>query len=404
MKRKYGFVLALGLILLVLGVILFRPRGQTSGLAGLETTAVPLVPSPSADTSAPVITEPARPAPVPIAEGTVRVNKKPPPTPVRSRPAPVPGPVTLAGKVDSWEDWNSSFSDTVTRTYSAIFDSSRLDTTSGDRIEFSATGRSGDFVPVKRVFCTVDSVKPLLKYTFPGVSVDFVIGVGFASGVSFKGELKPQAGTFNLELDPTADERIKEEGNIALNQFVVALTSPPGYRYTVRTGIECYFGGESSGRTRIYYTSPARVEFRRMVRYQSLLGESADTLFILTTNPAAITDLAKAVPRSWISAVFVPVHDPSESENLLKLVVPNLRIHVSVPRPVEKSFVIFNDSVGLVEKNIIDPEFKRTAQLKLKGVQLNRIGLPRVTNLVRGESAVEELKLLFMHYNRLTPQ
>ena len=404
MKRKYGFVLALGLILLVLGVILFRPRGQTSGSAGVESTAVPLVPSPSADTSALVITEPARPAPVPITEGPVREHGTSAPPRVAPRLTPVPGPVTLGGKVDSWEDWNSSFSDTVTRTYSAIFDSSRLDTTSGDRIEFSATGRSGDFVPVKRVFCTVDSVRPLLKYTFPGVSVDFVLGVGFASGVSFKGELEPRVGTFNLVLDPTADERIKEEGNIALNQFVVALNSPPGYRYTVRTGIECSLPRENSGRTRLYYTPAAKVEFRRMVRFQSLLGESADTLFILTSNPAALTDLAKAVPRSWISAVFVPVHDPAESEDLLRQEIHNLRIHVSVPRPVEKSFVIFNDSLALVEKNIIDPEFKRTAQLKLKGVQLNRIGLPRVTNLVRGESLVEELKLLYMHYNRLAPQ
>jgi hypothetical protein len=401
MKRKYGFVFALGLILFVLGVILFRPREHTSEL---ETKDVAVTPSLPADTSALVITEPARPAPAPVTEGTARETRKLPPPGVPVRLKPVPAPVTLAGKVDSWEDWNSSFSDTVTRTYSAIFDSSRLDTASGDRIEFSATGRRGDFVPVRRVFCTVDSVRPLLKYTFPGVSVDFVIGVGFASGVSFKGELQPRTGTFDLEVDATADERIKEEGNIALNQFVVALNSPPGYRYTVRTGIECFLAGENSGRTRLYYTPAAKVEFRRMVRFQSLLGESADTLFILTTNPAAITDLAKWAPRSWISAVFVPVHDPLESEDLLKLKVPNLLIHVSVPRPVEKSFVIFNDSVALVEKNIIDPEFKRTAQLKLKGVQLSRIGLPRVTNLVRGESAVEELKLLFMHYNRLTPQ
>jgi hypothetical protein len=102
--------------------------------------------------------------------------------------------------------------------------------------------------------------------------------------------------------------------------------------------------------------------------------------------------------------VFVPVHNPSESEDLLKVEIPRLRIHVTVPRPLDKSFVILNDSVALVEKNVLDPEFRRTAQLKLKGLQLNRIGLPRVTNLVRGESAIEELKLLFTHFNRLTPR
>jgi len=89
---------------------------------------------------------------------------------------PPPRPVTLAGKVDSWEDWNSSFSDTVTRTYSAIFDSARLDTASGARLVFAASGRSEDILRVKRVFCVVDSVRPLVKYTFPGESVDFGIG------------------------------------------------------------------------------------------------------------------------------------------------------------------------------------------------------------------------------------
>jgi hypothetical protein len=141
-----------------------------------------------------------------------------------------------------------------------------------------------------------------------------------------------------------------------------------------------------------------------MIRFQSLLAESDDTLFILTANPGAISDLLKAAPQAWISAVFVPVDDPSESEDLVKEEIPRLHIQVTPPRPLDRSFVILNDSVALVEKNVLDPEFKRTAQLKLKGLQLNRIGLPHVANLVRGESAVEELKLLFIHFKRLPPQ
>lgn len=312
--------------------------------------------------------------------------------------------MTLAGNVDSWEDWNSSFSDTVTRTYSAIFDSARLDTAPGARLVFAASGRRGDFEVVKQVFCVVDSVKPLVKYTFPGESVDFGIGVGFAAGVSFQGELRPRGRTFPLEYAAAGDERFKDEGTLARNQFVVVLNSPPGYTYTLRTGIECFLDGKDSGRTRTYFTPPAKVEFRRMIRFQSLLAESGDTLFILTANPGAISDLLKAAPRSWIFAVFVPVHDPSEAEALVKEEIPRLLIHVSGPRFLDRSFVILNDSVALVEKNVLDPEFRRTAQLKLKGLQLNRIGLPRVTNLVRGESAVEELKLLFIHFDRLTPQ
>jgi hypothetical protein len=311
--------------------------------------------------------------------------------------------MTLAGEVDSWEDWNSSFSDTVTRTYSAIFDSARLDTASGGGLVFAASGRREDFLRVKQVFCAVDSVKSLVKYTFPGESVDFGIGVGFEAGVSFRGELQPRGRLFPLEHVATGDERFKDEGKIARNQFVVVLNSPPGYTYTIRTGIECFPDEEGAEGTRTYFTHPAKVEFRRMIRFQSLLAEADDTLFIVTANPEAISDLLKYAPQSWISAVFVPVHDRSESEVLLKEEIPRLRLHVSVPRPLDKSFVILNDSVALVEKNVIDPEFRRTAQLKLKGLQLDRLGLPRVTNLVRGESAVEELKLLFIHFNRLTP-
>jgi hypothetical protein len=269
---------------------------------------------------------------------------------------------------------------------------------------FAASGRSEDFVPVKQVFCIVDSVKPLLKYTFPGESVDFGIGVGFAAGVSFQGELRPRRRMFTLEYVAAGDERFKDEGKMARNQFVIVLTSPPGYTYTLRTGIECFLGKEGSEGTRIYFTPPARVEFRRMIRFQSLLAESDDTLFILTANPGAISDLLKAAPQAWISAVFVPVQDPSESEDLVKEEIPRLHIQVTPPRPLDRSFVILNDSVALVEKNVLDPEFKRTAQLKLKGLQLNRIGLPHVANLVRGESAVEELKLLFIHFKRLPPQ
>jgi hypothetical protein len=400
-RKKYGLFLAFVIVLLIVAALLLRPWDYSPTVKeGVDNVKVP----PAADSSALVIVEPPPPATVPNAPEPARIKEKVP-TPDRGkRVMPPPRPVTLAGKVDSWEDWNSSFSDTVTRTYSAIFDSARLDTASGARLVFAASGRSEDFVRVKQVFCVVDSVKPLVKYTFPGESVDFGIGVGFATGVSFKGELQPRGKTFTLEHVATGDERFTDEGSIARNQFVVVLNSPPGYTYILRTGIECFLGGEGSEGTRTYFTHPARVEFRRMIRFQSLLAESGDSLFVLTSNPGAISDLLKEAPRSWISAVFVPVHDRSESEDLLKEENPRLSLHVTVPRPLDKSFVILNDSVALVEKNVLDPEFRRTAQLKLKGLQLNRIGLPRVTNLLRGESSVEELKLLFIHFTRLTPQ
>ena len=399
--KKYRFFLGFGVILLVAAALLVRPWERR---AGSNEPAGVINISPSADSSAPIIPELPPQAPIPQTPRGAGVHKKVFTPKSAGRPEAAPGPSTLAGTVDSWEDWNSSFSDTVTRTYSAIFDSARLDTASGARLVFAASGRSEDLLRVKRVFCIVDSVKPLVKYTFPGVHVDFGIGVGFEAGVSFKGALEPRVKAFGLDLEPAGDERFKDEGSMARNQFLVALHSPPGYAYTLRTGIECFIEGRDSQITRIYFTPPARVEFRRMIRFQSLLAQSGDTLFILTSNPRAISDLAKAAPLSWISAVFVPVQDPSESEDLVKEQAPRLRVHVSPPRSLEKSFVILNDSVALVEKNVMDPEFRRTAQLKLKDLQLNRTGLPRVTTLVRGESEVEELKLLFIHFDRLPPR
>ena len=400
-SKKYRFFLAFVVVILLVVALLVRPWEHTTTLKGAgDRVNLPL----AADSSSFVIAVPPPPAPAANAPEPAKI-KKPLLKPDRvTRVTPAPRPVTLAGKVDSWEDWNSSFSDTVTRTYSAIFDSARLDTASGAGLVFAASGMSEDFVRVKQVFCIVDSVKPLVKYTFPGESVDFGIGVGFAAGVSFKGDLQPRGRTFTLEYHAAGDERFKDEGSMARNQFVVVLNSPPGYTYVLRTGIECFLGEKGSEGTRTYFTHPAKVEFRRMIRFQSLLTESTDTLFILTANPGAISDLLKEAPRSWISAVFVPVHDRAESENLLKEEIPRLRLHVTVPRPLERSFVIFNDSLALVEKNVLDPEFKRTAQLKLKGLQLKKIGLPRVTNLVRGESGIEELKLLFIHFNRLAPE
>ena len=399
-SKKYGFFFAFAIMLIIVAALLVRPWEHFSDLKG---TGDRVVPPPAADSSAVVIVEPPPAAPIANAPERPRVKQKVS-TPDRGRSfSPSPRPVTLAGEVDSWEDWNSSFSDTVTRTYSAIFDSARLDTTSGAGLVFAASGRSKDFVRVKQVFCIVDSVKPLVKYTFPGESVDFGIGVGFAAGVSFKGELQPRGSTFTLEYVSTGDERFKDEGSMVRNQFVVILNSPPGYTYKLRTGIECFPGREVSEGTRTYFTHPTKVEFRRMIRFQSLLAEAADTLFIVTANPGSISDLLKEAPRSWISAVLVPVHDRSEAEDLLKEEIPRLRLHVSVPRPLDKSFVVLNDSVALVEKNVLDPEFKRMAQMKLKGLPLSRIGLPRVTDLVRGASAIEELKLLFIHFNHLPP-
>ena len=391
------------ILLLLFLLIVIRPWGHTPRP---ESASKETEPAPLQHDSAATVAESAPPAPpsLPVEPpGRPRkINIKPSKTSTPDRVTPDISAINVSGRVDSWEDWNSSFSDTVTRTYSAIFDSARLDTVAGARLVFSSTGRQKDFLPVRRVFCTVDSVKQLVKYTFPGQSVDFGIGVGFAAGVSLRGALHPREKICNLELFSPEGEQEKDDAEIIRNQFIVVFNSPPGYAYTLRTGIECAHGEGGVG-SRIFYTRPAVVEFRRMVRFGTLARDAGDTVFILTANPKAIEDLSKLARLSVINAVLVPVKDPSEAEDLQKEQLPNVHLHISVPRALDQSFVVLNDSLALVERNVLDPDFKHTVQLKLHEAQMNRIGYPRVTKLYRSESAIVELRLLFRHFERLNP-
>jgi hypothetical protein len=402
-KRYHVQIVVAGCVILLLAslVVMMRrwPHGTSPGeessevpqtLTEPDTGKIGLPAVPESRSSSPVTgsEEPGKPA------GTAN-NAKPP-----EREHPDYSPATVSGRVDSWEDWNLSFSDSISRTYSAIFDNARLDTVSGGRLVFSATGRQKDFLTVKRVFCSVDSVKPLVKYTFPGQSVDFVIGVGFAAGISLRGRLDPQQKTCELEQFNPERESISDESERMRNQFIVLFNSTPGYAYLIRTGIECAYPGEERY-TKTYYTRPAAVEFRRMVRYATLARDAGDTVLILTANPKAIEDLSRVVRRSLIEAVFVPVSDPDEAEALQKEQLPNVRLHISLPRVLDRSFVVLNDSEALIEQNVLDPDFRHTVQLKLKEAQMSRIGYPRITHLSTDASAVLELKFLFRHFEKL---
>ena len=391
----------LAILLLIVIVFLFGPcqkvgdhaRGPDEGTVRSSVADTQLI-----VVGSPPVTE----SPSPLSPG---LREPPPASAEISRlnvPPPDLSPRRIGGSVDSWEDWNASFSDTVIRTYSVIFDSSRMDTASGS-VVFSPTGLTLDNLRVKQVECIVDSVRPLIKYTFPGEKVNFGVGVGFASSVSWQGTLRPRPGTTMLETFTPPDDRLAGDAGVARNQFIVILNSPPGYAYRLRTAIECYVA-DGSPKTRTYYTARASVEFRRMVRFESLIPDTGGTIYLVTNNPAAVRDMAVAAPRATLAAVLVPLHDASEAESLLKEEMPNVRLHVSAPRMLDRSFVILSDSGALVERNVIDPDFRRTAELKLKGVQLEQMGLPRVTTLVTDPDAVEELKLLYMHFNRLDPR
>ncbi len=402
-NRCHVQIVVAGCVILLLASLVVLVRRWPHGPGpGSESNEIPqnLTQPDTSKTSLPVIPELPSTPPVTTSEepGKPAGTKPDPNPPEKERPDY--SPVSVSGRVDSWEDWNVSFSDSISRTYSAIFDAARLDTLSGGRLVFSPTGKQKDFLPVKRVFCTVDSVRPLVKYAFPGQSVDFVLGVGFAAGISLRGRLNPLQKTCDLEQFNPEREPITDESDIMRNQFVVMFSATPGYAYVIRTGIECVFPGEGKY-TKTYYMRPAIVEFRRMVRYAALARDAGDTVLILTANPRAIEDLSKVVRRSLIEAVFVPVNDPDEAGALQKEELPNVRLHMSLPRALDRSFVVFNDSEALVEQNVLDPDFKHTVQLKLKEAQMNRIGYPRITHLYTDASAVLELKFLFRHFERL---
>ena len=403
-KRNHVQIVVAACVLLLLGsliaLILRWPEGARPKY---ESTELPQnLTQPDTGVVVPPLISDSIPAP-PVALSPVAVSAEPGKPAIPKTTTNPPGrerpdysPVNISGRVDSWEDWNSSFSDSISRTYSVIFDSALLDQVPGGQMVFSPTGRRSDFLPVKRVFCAVDSVRPLVKYTFPGQDVDFVIGVGFASGISLRGALEPQARTCELEPINPEYQEVDASAKVIRNQFVVQLSSTPGFAYVIRTGIECASAREGN-RSRIFYLRPSAVEFRRMIKYSLLARDAADTVLILTANPKAIVDLSDVVRRSVLKAVFVPAKDPDEADDLWGRKLPNVELHVTSPRVIGQSFVVFSDSEALIERNTPDPDFVHTVQLNLKLRKVDRIGYPRVTNLTTDPSAILELKRAFRH-------
>ena len=300
---------------------------------------------------------------------------------------------TLPGRVDSWADWNASFTDTSTHTYSAIFDSAHIQGR-GNRIEFSSSGRSQDLLAVKSVFCRVSAVTALTKYTFPGVSVDFSVKPGFVASVFLRGHLRPREGSYGLTI-----ESVRNSGGSAAAQFIALFKSPPGYAYVLQLGIECAAGGIPVS-TRVFYSPPLSVEFPRMESYTSLFSGVGDTVLMVSNNARSISEVAGVLPGSIVAAVFVPVEDGSEAEEVHAEDFANLQLHVSAPGELDESFILLDASRVLIEEKDLDPGFKRMALLCVKEDQMEQIGYPRVTHFVRSTSAALRLRLKFNQYLR----
>jgi hypothetical protein len=311
--------------------------------------------------------------------------------------------VNVPGRVDTWGDWNSFFADTLTRTYSAVFERAHLDTLPGGRLVFTPSGQSRDRAVVSAIFCRIDSVREVVKYTFPGQSVNFSVGPGFVGSVFLSCTLSPKESRIRLALlNPQQKPTYYESGRTP-NQVIIFLQSRPGCAYTLRTGVECTQEGEPGSIT-TYYSRPKQVVFPRMIRFETLLPEAGDTVFIVSNNPKAIKDLAKAIPHGVVYAVLVPVTAVSEGEELEKEQLPNLHLHISSIGDLDESFVVLGGSLALIEEKKLDPDFTAIARLCLKESEMNRMGYPRLTRMVRGKSVVIRLMSRYQEYAIGEPQ
>jgi hypothetical protein len=303
----------------------------------------------------------------------------------------------INARVDTWADWNSLFSDTIRQTYSALLDSARLDTLPGARIALTFRGGGADRALVKRVFCKVESVRVDVKYMFPGEAVDFSVAPGFLGSVFFHGALQPRKGVYALKRVARQSNRPSGDSEFVPRQIVLALDSPPGFAYTVRTGIEC-LGRDGSGSQQPFFTSVKTVEFPRMVKISALARAAADTVLILSNNPRAIHDVAEAVPAATVLCLLISEDDIPEEELRTIRDYPNARLRVGARKEIDASFVVLNRSQALIEDRDLDPEFKRIAELCLKEGEMDRIGYPRVTRLVGERAVVQRLERKFRQY------
>jgi hypothetical protein len=246
-------------------------------------------------------------------------------------------------------------------------------------------------------------VREVIKYTFPGQSVNFSVGPGFVGSVFFNGTLSPKESRIRLALMNPQQKPTYYESGRAPNQIIIFLHSRPGCAYRLRTGVECVQEGKPGSIT-TYYTRPTVVVFPKIVRFETFLPEAGDTVFIVSNNPKAIKDLAKALPHRVVYAVLVPVTAVSEGENPEKEELPNLHLHISSIGDLDESFVVLNGSLALIEEKMLDPDFTSIARLCLKESEMNQIGYPRVTRMVRGKSVVIRLMSRYQEYAIREPQ
>ncbi len=360
------------------------PRADSSAVSGAASPA-------------PVVT--SAPDTLPVRRSIRRTTPALPPIePVR--------PDTLRSDLAVYEFMRDFYEDVKVRTVTVALADSRLDSTGPLRWAFTRSVTGDDRSPVLRFLVSVDSVSPLRKYIFPGwgYGSDWVPlpdgSIGLECGI------EPKTGVYRLV--PTGKRDLASgSGEMKNDRLNVRLRSPTGYSYVVRFGVE-FAGGATRGGSRPVYTRAERVEFPQFVRCGSLGREAADTVYVATTDPAAIHEVAATIPNLPVVAVLLQA-DPDAEWTASDLTVrKDVTIFMNTTTVSGESFVILSGSRALVERRFPDPAFDRIVRSHLgSGMHAGTLieddparPVLRRTDLLVGPEPVTALRSLFRRYVR----
>jgi len=394
------FVLILISLLLALCMILLlvtRDHRKPEELPEVQRAPAPV----AVDTagSRPVAQRPVAPDTLPLRTRPGRAVVIPPPL----KPLP---PDTLRADLEVYEFIRDFYADVHERTVTVYLTEARLDTAGPLRWMFRRGLTGGEISTVKQFVVTVDSVRPLRKYIFPG----WRYGSDWAplpdGSIGLEGKIDPGHGTSRLTPAPGSD-RISGTVEKRDDRLSIHLRSVAGYTYVIRFGVE-YAGRKAEDSSGVVFTRAETVEFPLVLRCGSLAGDVKDTLYIATTDPLAIHEVAASVPNAPVVAVLLDA-DPDADWTKKDLTSrPDVSVFLNNATAAGESFIILNGSKALVERRVPDPSFDRVVRTHLEGGMHGRDLIEddparpvlRRTDLLTTPEAVAPLLGLFREYVR----
>ena len=401
-RTKRRTALLLILLCIALGVLLFLAIRHTR--KPLETREEQPAPAPAAaDTtrSPPLTPEPAivtpDTLPVPVS------RRSPVPNPPSVRPL---RPDTLRAEMGVNEFIRDFYGDVKERTVTVLLTESRLDTIAPGRWMFRRGLTGGEISPVKLFSVAVDSVRPLRTYIFPG----WGYGSDWAplpdGSIGLEGRIEPKRGTYILAPAPGRDQ-ISGAVERKNDRLSIRLRSLPGYSYSIRFGVE-YAATSAQDSAGTVFTHAEAVEFPLVIRCGSLAQEVADTVYIATSDPGAIHEVAATVPNAPVVAVLLDADPDAEWTGKNLTARPDVSIFFNSITASGESFVVLNGSKAFVERRMPDPAFDRIIRTHLgSGLRAGSLieddparPVLRRTELLSAPEAVTALMKLFRQYVR----